>query len=92
MIKRFRHKGLERFFLSGSAKGIQPAHAKRLRLILNHLHTATKVRDMDFPGSNLHPLTHDLKGFWAVKVSGNWRITFRFEEGCALEVNYEDYH
>lgn len=92
MIKSFRHKGLERFFLSGSVKGIQPVHAQRLRLILNHLHTATTIGDMNFPGSHLHPLKHDLKGFWAVKVSGNWRILFRFEKGRALEVDYEDYH
>jgi len=78
--------------LTGSRRGIQPAQEQRLRLILNHLHTATRVEDMGFPGSDLHPLKGDLAGRWAVKVSGNWRIVFRFEEGHSLEVDYVDYH
>lgn len=83
---------MQRFFSAGSAAGIQPKHAQRLRLILSQLDTAGVVDDMAFPGAGLHPLKGGRKGFWAVKVSGNWRITFKFEAGHALEVDYEDYH
>jgi len=92
MIRSFRHKGLKRFFLTGSPRGIQPSHAGRLRLILNHLDTATTVEDVNFPGSDLHPLKGDRKGQWAVKVSGNWRVILRFDSGHAYEVDYDDYH
>jgi proteic killer suppression protein len=63
-----------------------------LRLILGRLDSADIVADMNFPGSGLHPLKGDRKGAWAVSVSGNWRITFRFDNGNAHEVHYEDYH
>ena len=92
MIKSFAHKGLEVFFLTGSTKGIQAKHAGRLGYILDLLDAAASVRDMNFPGSNLHPLKGDLAEHWSVKVSGNWRLTFRFENGNAYVVNYQDYH
>jgi proteic killer suppression protein len=92
MIQRFRHNGLERFFLTGSQAGIQPRHAKRLRLILARLHASTSPRDMRLPGLDLHPLRGDRAGEWAVSVSGNWRVTFMFEGTDAVSVNYEDYH
>jgi proteic killer suppression protein len=91
-IVRFRHKGLERFFLKGSTSGIQPRHAARLRLILGRLNVATEPRDMALPGLDLHPLKGDRRGTWAVSVSGNWRITFRFSGPDTEDVNYEDYH
>ncbi|MBU83834.1 type II toxin-antitoxin system RelE/ParE family toxin [Alcanivorax sp.] len=92
MIRSFKHKGLARFFRSGNTAGIQAAHAKRLRLILGRLHAASDARDMDLPGLRLHPLTGNRIGVWSVTVSGNWRVTFRFEDGDAEIVNYEDYH
>jgi toxin HigB-1 len=92
MIQSFRHNGLERFFLTGSLAGIQPHHARRLRLILAQLHAATGPRDMRLPGLDLHSLRGDRAGEWAVSVSGNWHVTFRFEGTDALSVNYEDYH
>ena len=92
MIRSFRHKGLERFFHTGSTSGIQAKHAKRLRLILAQLDRATRIGDMDFAGSGLHPLKGDRKGIWSVIVQANWRITFQFEQGDAEVVNYEDYH
>jgi len=92
MIKIFAHKGLEAFFFEGTKKGIQPAHSQRLGDILDLLDTAEEVGDMNFPGSTLHRLKGNRKGCWAVKVSGNWRITFRFREGDAFAVDYEDYH
>lgn len=92
MIKSFRHKGLKQLFLTGSTKGVQSIHAARLRWMLNHLDTAVRLEDMNFPGSDLHPLKGKLKGCWAVKVNANWRLIFRFEDGQAYEVDYDDYH
>lgn len=92
MIRNFKHKGLGKFFATGSTAGIQAAHAKRLRLILGRLNVASLVKDMDLPGLRLHELTGSRKGTWSVTVSGNWRVTFRFEGGDAEIVNYEDYH
>ncbi|MFQ5794720.1 MAG: type II toxin-antitoxin system RelE/ParE family toxin [Candidatus Bipolaricaulia bacterium] len=92
MIESFKHKGLRRFFEKGDSSKIQQAHIRRLRLILTQLHAAKEIRDMNFPGSNLHMLTGDKKGFWSVSVSGNWRVIFRFEDGHAYDVDYLDYH
>jgi Plasmid maintenance system killer protein len=92
VIRAFRHKGLKRFFETGSTAGIQSAHANRLHLILGRLNVATSARDMNLPGLALHPLKGDRKGFWSVQVSGNWRITFTFAGKDADSVNYEDYH
>ena len=91
-IRSFRHKGLERFFLHGTIAGIQAKHVGRLRLILGRLNASVDPRDMDLPGLELHPLKGSRKGTWAVRVSGNWRITFKFSGPGIEEVNYEDYH
>jgi len=92
MIKSIRHKGLEEFFCNGSKAGIQPAHAKRLRLQLAKLDTSKSAEDMNMPGWKLHPLSRDLAGHWSVWVNGNWRMTFTFEDGDAILVDYQDYH
>lgn len=92
MIHSFKHKGLAKFFESGSKAGIQAQHADRLRLILGALHAATSSSDMGLPGLDLHPLKGERKGIWAVKVSGNWRVTFTFSGKDADVVDYEDYH
>lgn len=92
MIQSFRHKGLKRFFESGSAAGIQPHHAKRLRMLLTALDTAQSVDDMDVPGFRLHPLKGEERGRWSVWVNGNWRMTFEFRDGHAYVLDYEDYH
>lgn len=92
MILSFRHKGLRRFFETGSVAGIQPAHADRLRLVLGRLNASTSCSDMDLPGLKLHPLKGNRKGYWSVKVSGNWRVTFTYMGKDAGFVNYEDYH
>ncbi|MDM3872184.1 type II toxin-antitoxin system RelE/ParE family toxin [Porticoccus sp. W117] len=92
MIKSFKHKGLEKFFTTGSTAGIQPAHATKISDRLAFLNAATCIEDMNKPGYRLHPLKGNLKQHWAITVSGNWRITFRFENGDAYVVNYEDYH
>ena len=92
MIKSFRHKGLRKFFETGTTAGIQPSHAKRLRLQLAALDTACTVEDMDVPGFRLHPLKGNIEGRWSVTVNGNWRMTFEFSEGNAYILDYEDYH
>ena len=92
MIRSFKHKGLARFFQSGTTAGIQPVHASRLRLILGRLHAATSPQDMNLPGLRLHELSGNRAGTWSVTVSGNWRVTFRFHGEDAEAVNYEDYH
>lgn len=92
MIRSFRHKGLERFFLKGTKSGIQAKHASKLRLILGRLNASQSPKDMNLPGLYLHQLGGDRRGTWSVRVSGNWRVTFRFVEGDAEVVDYEDYH
>ena len=92
MIKSFKHKGLEKLFFSGSTPGLQPAHKDKLSIQLAMLEAAEVVQDMDKPGWRLHKLKGKRSRIWAVDVSGNWRLTFRFEDGNAHLVNYEDYH
>lgn len=92
MIKEFRHKGLERFYISGNKVGIQAKHAEKLRLVLARLNAANGPEDMPLPGLFLHSLAGDRKGVWSVRISGNWRVTFMFEAGDAYVVDYEDYH
>lgn len=92
MIRSFAHKGLERFYLTGSAAGIQVKHGDRLRLILAALAAAESIAGLRLPGLNLHQLRGDRKDIWAVTVQANWRVTFRFINGYAEIVNYEDYH
>lgn len=92
MIQTFRHKGLRRFFESGSVAGIQPKHAKRLRMLLVALETAQTIDDMDVPGFILHRLKGKDKGRYSIWVDGNWRITFEFREGNVCLLDYEGYH
>lgn len=94
MIKSFKHKGLEKFFLTGSTKGIQIIHKRKLSHILIVLDTAYQIEDLNLPGFNLHPLKGDLKGQWAITVQANWRITFEFDEKTkdVHIVDYQDYH
>jgi proteic killer suppression protein len=92
MIQSFRHKGLRKFFESGSAAGIQPHHAKRIRMLLVALDTAQFIEDMSIPGFRLHPLKGSGRGRWSVWVNGNWRLTFEFKDGHAYVLDYEDYH
>lgn len=92
MIKSFRHKGLQRFYETGTKSGIQPQHAARLRLQLAALDTAQTAADMDIPGYRLHALKGRLKGRWSIWVSGNWRLTFELKDGNVHVLDYEDYH
>lgn len=92
MITSFRHKGLRKYFESGSLAGIQPAHANRLKMQLAALDTAQSIEDMDIPGFRLHALKGSERGRWSIWVNGNWRVTFAFENGNAFVLDYEDYH
>ena len=92
MIRSFRHKGLRRFYESGSRAGIRPEHAVRLRMQLAALDTARTIGDMDIPGFRLHPLKGPLSERWSIWVNGNWRLTFEFREGDVFILDYEDYH
>ena len=92
MIKGFRHKGLENFYRQGGWSGVLPNHATRLRAVLQRLDVAKSARDMNAPSLRLHRLKDSRRGTWSVRVSGNWRVTFRFKDTDALDVDYEDYH
>jgi proteic killer suppression protein len=92
MIKSFRHKGLRKLFDTGNTSGVQANHVKRLRMQLAALDTAQSIEDMDIPGYRLHPLKGAMRGRWSIWVSGNWRLTFEFQNGNAYVLDYEDYH
>ena len=89
---RFAHKGLWRFYERGDARGLNAAHVARVRRLLTALQDASSPQDMALPGCRLHQLTGDRRGQWSVRVSGNWRIVFRFVDGVAVDVDLIDYH
>ena len=92
MIKAFRHRGLRRLFERGERRGVSADHVEKLENILVFLNRARRAEDMDLPGFRLHRLRGDLRGFWAVTVSANWRVIFRFDGGDAHDVDLVDYH
>jgi len=92
MIRSFRHKGLKKFFESGSVAGIRPHHSKRLRMQLAGLDTALDIDDMDVSGFRLHRLKGIDRRRWSIWVKGNWRLTFEFIDGHVYVLDYEDYH
>lgn len=92
MIESFKHKGLRRLFEKGEAKWIRSEHVEKIENILAFLSSANNPGDMDLPGFRVHPLKGGLKGFYAVTVSANWRIIFRFEGGNVFDVDLIDYH
>jgi len=92
MIRSFKHKGLERFFRKCDHRGIIAKTEMRVERVLDRLDAASEPEDMSLPGYRFHPLTGDRKGTYAVTVTGNWRMTFRFTGEDAIDVNLEDYH
>lgn len=92
MIKSFKHKGLEKYFTKNIKKLLDQRDLPKIDRILDRLDASKVVKDMDIPGWNLHELKGNRKGVWSVAVRANWKITFRFENGDAQEVNFEDYH
>lgn len=92
MIESFKHKGLKKFHQNGDRSGLSANMVNKIEEILAILDAAETVDEANVPGYRLHPLTGNLKGFWSVRVTGNWRIVFRFEDGAALDVDLTDYH
>lgn len=92
MIRKFRHRGLERYFSKSDYRGIPAQFAPKLERLLDRLNAAARPEDMNLPGFRCHPLKGDRKGAYAVSVSGNWRLTFAFDGEDAVDVNLEDYH
>ena len=92
MIRTIKHRGLKRLFEQGDPSKVRADQLKRIRDVLAHLDAAVEPSDIDLPGYRLHRLKGNLKGHWSITVSGNWRITFRFEDGEALDVDLVDYH
>ena len=92
VILRFRHAGLKRLFEKGDARRISPDLVPKVERVLARLDEATEPDGMNLPGFRLHPLRGDLAGNWAVSVSGNWRIVFRFDGRDVTDVNLVDYH
>jgi len=92
MIKSFAHKGLERFFTTGDKSGINPQYSERINRLLDRLDSAIDASDMNIAGFYFHALSGDKKALYSVRVSANWRITFKFEHGDVHIVNLEDYH
>jgi proteic killer suppression protein len=92
VIASFKHRGLKKLYEDDNHRAILPAHVDKIKRILARLDEAAHVSNMALPGFGLHPLKGKLKGLWAVSVSGNWRVVFRFEEGNAYDVDLIDYH
>lgn len=92
MIRNFRHKGLEKLYEKGKTSLLRQDQLKRANRALSLLDSAKTIEEMRIPGYRLHSLTGDLKGYWSITVSGNWRIIFRFENGDAHDVELIDYH
>ena len=92
MIASFRHRGLKGLYDGRTVGRVAPAHVERLRDILAALDLSRGPEGMNLPGFRLHEPKGPMKGHWAVAVSGNWRVTFRFEDGAAVDVDYVDYH
>jgi proteic killer suppression protein len=91
VIKSFKHKGLERFYIIGDRSRINPDHSAKLARILDRLDASLRPQDMNLPGYKLHELTGREKGTWSVWISGNWRVTFRFDGADAVDADYRDY-
>jgi len=92
MIVSFKHKGLRRFYETGDARGMKPDWQRKVRMITARLDVSTSPDDMALPGFQLHPLKGKQKGYFAVSVTGNWRIVFCFENGQPADVDLVDYH
>jgi toxin HigB-1 len=92
VIKSFRHAGIEKFFFAGSKAGIQPKHAGKLSIQLFALNRAKSEKDLSVPEWELHPLKGESAGRWSIKVNGNWRLTFAFEEEDVILLDHQDYH
>ena len=89
---KFLHSGLQRFYERGETRRLDPRYIRRIREILTDLDSAMEVSDLRRPGLRLHPLKGKMSGYWSVRVSGNWRIVFRFRNREVVDVDLRDYH
>ncbi len=92
MIRSFRHRGLRRLYERGDPSRVGADQLNRITLALADLDAASAPSDIDLPGYRLHPLRGDQRGLWSIAISGNWRLTFRFEDGDVCDVDLIDYH
>lgn len=92
MIKSFKHKGLKKFFYYGDVSGIQAEHKAKLKVILSAIQATKAVSALNVPMFRLHELKGSLKEHYSIRVNGNWRVTFKFEDGDAYILDYQDYH
>ena len=92
MIRGFRHRGLKRMYERGDPSRVGADIANRVALALADLDVARRPSDLSLPGYRLHPLKGNLRGFWSISISGNWRLIFRFADGDAFDVDLVDYH
>ncbi|VAX24875.1 hypothetical protein MNBD_NITROSPINAE03-824 [hydrothermal vent metagenome] len=92
MIRTFKHRGLKKLYERGDRRHVSSESLNRIEDIIARLDIAVVPSDIDLPGYGLHQLKGKFKGFWALKVSGNWRIIFRFRDGDAFDINLIDYH
>jgi proteic killer suppression protein len=92
MIRRFKHRGLKRFYEDDDRRGINPEHVAKIARVLAQLDRTRRPEDMDIPGFKLHPLKGHLAGHWSVTIRANWRVTFRLENEDATDVDLVDYH
>ena len=92
LIVSFKHKGLKRLFEDDDRSKVQQEHVAKLVRMLAALDTAARVEELDAPGWAMHKLKGNLKDFYALKVSGNWRLIFRFDDGDFYDIDYLDYH
>lgn len=92
MIESIRHKGLKRLFEKNDPSKLPSEHLKKIKHILRIMNRAINLNDINYPGSDLHRLSGNLSDFYAIKVSGNYRIIFRFFDGAFWDIDYIDYH
>lgn len=92
MIQTFKHKALEKLFKENVNKRIPKNLEKKIRIRLEVIDSALMLEDIRLPGYDLHELKGKRKGIWSIRVSGNWRITFKFKDSDAYDLNLEDYH
>jgi proteic killer suppression protein len=92
MIIRIKNRKLRAFWLHADAGGLNPSWVNKIDRIMNALDVAESPADLDFPGWRLHALRGRLRGYYAVDVSRNWRMVFRFDNGNATDVDLVDYH
>ncbi|PCJ63666.1 MAG: peptidase [Candidatus Hydrogenedentota bacterium] len=92
MIRTIRHRGLKRLYQRDDRSGLSVEMLTRIARIMDLLDIATRPKDLDLPGYRLHPLRGDLRGFWSIRITGNYRLIFRMEDGDVFDIDLVDYH